>query len=165
MRKSLIIAAALAAIQSLPAAASDVMQRAEKAFGSQLALMRAPNNPHNPQLSWIGENAIYHYALHEYALRGIDVNLRIEGRAAVSAHLRALAEAAPRATVENMQFFPTLEPDVVFVQYDLVTAEYAAKRSSALVIIQMNGDQIVKFTQLSRSDSLQALKLPSAAVN
>ena len=83
----------------------------------------------------------------------------------MSTHLKALAEAAPRATLENMQFFPTLEPDVVFVQYDLVPADSAAKRSSALAIIQMHGDQIVKFTQLSRSNSLQALKLPSAPAN
>lgn len=159
MRKLLVVAAALAAVQSLPVSAADqtatgVMERAEKAFASQLALLRTPSNGQNVQASWIAPDAVYQYALH-----GLSVSLRLEGRAAVTEHLRALAEAAPSAAVENIRFFPTMEPDVVFVQYDLVFADGTGKRSSPLASIQMRGEQIAKFSQLNRTpESLQALQ-------
>jgi hypothetical protein len=157
MRKLVVIAAALAAIQALPVSANDVMQRAEKAFASQLALLRTPSNGQNVQASWIAPDAVY-----QYALRGLNVSLRLEGRPAVTAHLRALADAAPRAAVENIRFFPTLEADVVFVQYDLVLADGTGKRSSPLASIQMRGEQIAKFSQLNRTpESLQALQATS----
>jgi hypothetical protein len=165
MRKLLVIASALAATQFAPASAADqtangVIERAEKAFASQLALTRAPDNGGSVQATWIAKDAIY-----QYALRDIGVSLRVEGRAAVSAHLRALADAAPGAGVENIRFFPTMEPDVVFVQYDVVPAD-GGERSSPLAIIQMQGEQIVKFTQLNRTpESLQALKATTEPIN
>ena len=159
MRKLLVIAAALAATQLPPAlagdqAASGLIGRAEKAFASQLAQSHTSASGKDGEATWIAEDAVY-----QYALSGIEVSLRIQGRAAVTTYLRALADAAPNAAIENIRFFPTLEPELVFVQYDLVPADDVAKRTSPLAIIQMEGDQIVKFTQLNRTpQSLQALK-------
>lgn len=157
MKKSLVIATLLAAYQTTSVAAGEttgsVVQRAEKAFAAQLTLTRAASGVENAPPAWIAKDAVY-----QYALRGIDVTLRVEGRTAVAAHLRALAEAAPGALIENVHIYPTLEPEVVFVQYDLLPQDGVGKRTSPLAIIEMRGEQIVKFTQLSRSsESLRAL--------
>jgi hypothetical protein len=165
MRKLLVVASVLAATQMAPALAADqtdcaLIERAQKAFAAQLALSRSPDNGGSAQATWIAKDAVY-----QYALRDVGVSLRVEGRAVVTAHLRALANAAPVAGVESIRFFPTMEPDVVFVQYVLVPAD-GGERSSALAIIQMQGEQIVKFTQLNRTrQSLQALKATTEPVN
>lgn len=171
MRKLLVIIAAVAATQLSPVLAADqtaddLIERAEKAFASQLALTRASDSGQSEQASWLTHDVVYEYAQREYALRGIDVNFRVKGRAAVTAHLQALADVAPDAIVENIRFFPTLEPDVVFVQYDLVAPDDFYKRSSTVATIQIRGDQIAKFTQLNRTpESLQAMKAPPQRIN
>lgn len=161
MRKLLVAAISVTYLSSAFAAdpaAEPVAARAKNAFVAQLAMQDAHG-------TWIAEDAIYQYTLTEYGLRGHGVNLTVEGRQAVLAHLRALADGAPRANISNVYVFPTLEPDVVFVQYELRPVD-GGKASMPLAIIQMRGNEIVKYTQLSRTpEILQALKANIAPVN
>lgn len=161
MRKLLIAAVGVMQLTSSFAAdpaAGTVVTRAKNAFAAQLAMQ-------DPRGAWIAEDAIYQYTLSEYGLRGSGVNLNVEGRQAVLAHLRALADSAPRASVANVYVFPTLEPDLVFVQYELKPAD-GSKTSMPLAIVQMRGNEIVKYTQLSRTpEILQALKANMTPVN
>jgi hypothetical protein len=126
-----------------------IIERAQTAFAAQLALDCGPDT----QMEWVAEDAVY-----QYALSGIDVNLRMEGRTVVAEHLCAMSDFAPEAIAQNIHYFPTLMPDLVYVQYDLVPTDGTSERSRPLAIIQMRADQIVKFTQLSRSpESLKVL--------
>lgn len=148
MRKLFIIIPALIAsiiaAQSSPEFASEeeMLERTRAAFDTQLNLTCV----RGMQADWIAEDAVY-----QYALSGIDVNLRVEGRAGIKEHLCALESTAPDATAENMRYSHTLNPDMVYVQYDLVLTDGSGKRSSALAIIEMRGNQIVQFRQLNRS--------------
>lgn len=159
MRKLLVIIAAIAATHLSPAFAieMDVIERAQAAFAAQLTLKCVPG----AQADWVAEDAVY-----QYALSGIDVSLRIEGRAAVAAHLCALSAADPNANVENVHYSPTLDPEVVFVQYERLPVDGVGERSGQLAIIQMRANQIARFTQLSRSpESLEALKATTGRIN
>jgi hypothetical protein len=166
MRKLLVTAAVLAVTQLSPLWAADratdnLIERAEKAFASQLAQTHTTGRGEDADALWIAKDAVY-----QYALNGIGASLRLEGRAVITAHLSALADAAPSAAIESIRFFPTIEPDLVFVQYALVPVDGVGKRSNSLAIIQMRGDQIAKFTQLNRTpETLQALKALSGPVN
>ena len=159
MKKLLVVIAAIAATQLSPALAieRDVIERAQAAFGAQLALDCAAN----AQIDWVAEDAVY-----QYALSGVDVSVRMEGRAVVAAHLCALSAAAPDAIAENIHYSPTLHPEIVYVQYDLVPADGSGKRSKPLAIIQMRDNQIARFTQLSKSpESLEVLKATTGRIN
>jgi hypothetical protein len=122
--------------------ANSNIERAQAAFAAQLALDCAPGM----QMHWVAEEAVY-----QYALSRVDVRLQVEGRASVAEHLCALSAVAPDAIVQNIHYFPTLKPDLVYVQYDLIPTDGTRERSRPLAIIEMQGDQIVRFTQLSRS--------------
>lgn len=163
MRKLLVLCAALgvthlsSALAADPAS-NDVVARAKEAFTAQLTLQ-------DPQTPWVAEDAVYQYTLTEYGLRGSGVNVRVEGRPAVLAHLRALADSAPKATISNLYVFPTLESDLVFVQYLLTPAD-GGKPTMPLAIIEMRGKEIVKYTQLNRTpEMLQALKATVTPIN
>ena len=159
MKKLLVMFAAIAATQLSPAFAIErnVIDRAQAAFDAQLALECVSNT----QIDWVAEDAVY-----QYALSGVDVSLRVEGRAAVAAHLCALSVVAPDAIAENVHYSPTLDPEVVYVQYDLVTVDGAGKHRKPLAIIQMREDQIVKFRQLSKSpESLKVLEATTGRIN
>ena len=159
MKKLLVIIAAIAATHLSPAFAieMDVIERAQAAFAAQLALKCVPS----AQADWVAEDAVY-----QYALSGIDVSLRIEGRAAVAAHLCALSAADPNANVDNVHYSPTLDPEVVFVQYEQVPVDAAATRTNTLAIIEMRGNQITNFTQLNRSpESLQIVQAATRGKN
>ena len=92
-------------------------RRAEEAFASQLTQSHASAGSKEAEAIWIADDAVY-----EYALSGTDISLRVQGRAAVTAYLRAPVDAAPSAAIENIRFFPTLEPDLVFVQYHITSS-------------------------------------------
>lgn len=171
MRKLLVIAAAVATGHCASVLAADdiaasVMQRAEKAFVSLQALARDTDGPQRIHSHWMTRDVVYQYALSEYGLRATDLNFRLQGRGAVAEHLAALAVAAPSAVIDNVRVFPTLESDVVFVQYDLVSVDGRGKLASPLAIIQMQGDRIAKFTQLVRAPAtFQALTAPGKQFN
>ena len=96
--------------------------------------------------------------MYQYALSGIDVKLQVEGRANVAEHLCAMSAVAPAAIAQDVHYYPTLKPDLVYVQYDLVSTDGTGRHSRPLAIIQMQDDQIISFTQLSRSpESLTAV--------
>lgn len=159
---AVLAAGAVSAAETNPLAADrltdDVVKRAREAFNAQLAMR-------DPQAPWVAEDAVYQYALTEYGLRGSGVNVRVEGRPAVLAYLRALADNAPKATISNLYVFPTLEPDLVFVQYQRTPAD-GSKPSMPLAIIEMRGKEIARYTQLGRSpEILQALKTGIAPGN
>ena len=159
MKMLLVIIATIAATQLSPAFATerDVIERAQAAFDAQLALDCVPNS----QIDWVAEDAVY-----QYALSGIDMSLRMEGRAVIAEPLCALSAVAPAAVAENMHYFPTLHPDMVYVQYDLVPIDGIGKRTSPLAIIQMRDNQIARFTQLSKSpESLDVLKATAGRIN
>jgi ketosteroid isomerase-like protein len=159
MRKLLVVLTALAAMQLSPAFAveRDVIERATLAFSEQLELTSSTNG----DLEWIAEDAVYQYPLND-----INVKLRVEGRDAVGAHLRALFDVAPKTEVENIQYFPTLDRNVVFVRYDLMSSDGSGKRLSTVAIITMRGDQIVEFTQLNQSaQNLEVLNKSSGYFN
>ncbi len=143
MRKLLIVFATLAVMQIYPASAveRDVIERARLAFSEQLELASSTS----VDFEWIAEDAVYQYPLND-----INVKLRVEGRDAIAAHLRALIDVAPHAEVGNIQYFPTLDRDMVFVRYDLIPAGGGELRST-VAIITMRGDQIAALTQLNRS--------------
>ncbi len=159
MRKLLVACAALAVLQLSPALAAerDVIERARLAFSEQLQLVCSDNAGYG----WIAENAVY-----QYPLNGINVKLRVEGRDAVAAHLRALAEVAPDIRVENIHYYPTLKGNVVFVQYDRVSGGGTGERRPVVAIIEMDGDQIANFTQLNGTrESLQAMQAGSGDID
>jgi hypothetical protein len=159
MKKLFVMIATVAATQMSPAFAMerDVIARAQAAFDAQLALRCAADT----RIDWLAEDAVY-----QYALTGIDVSLRMQGRGVVAEHLCAIAAVAPDAKVENVHYFPTLHPDIVYVQYDLVPADADAERSKPLAVIQMRDEKIASFTQLSKSpQSLQVLKAATGHFN
>jgi ketosteroid isomerase-like protein len=159
MRKLLIAFVALAAIQLSPAfsAERDVVDRAKLAFSDQLQLICSDTGEYD----WIAENAIYQYPLHD-----INVKLRVEGRDAISRHLRALSEVTPNATVENVTYYSTLDSDIVLVQYDLVSGEGRNERRRVAGIIEMHGDQIAGFMQLNGTrENLKVMQTVPATVN
>ena len=119
-----------------------IIERAQTAFAAQLSPVCEPGT----NMDWIAEDAVY-----QYALTGIDVSLRMEGRDVITKHLCALSTIAADAVVQNVSFFPTLKPDLVYVQYDLVRTDGTGQRSNSLAVIEMRADQIVNFRQLSRS--------------
>ena len=138
--------ASIVAAHSSPEFPSEeqMLERTRAAFDTQLNLTCG----RGMQTDWIAEDAVY-----QFALSGIDVNLRVEGRAGIKEHLCALASMAPDATAENMRYSHTLNPDMVYVQYDLVLTDGGGKRSSALAIIEMRDNQIIQFRQLNRSSA------------
>ena len=155
MRKLFVGLAVLAAVHLSPAFATerDVIQRAKLAFSEQLELVSSVSG----EYEWIAENAVYQYPLYD-----INVKLRVEGRDAVSAHLRAVAAVAPNMQVENISYYPTLDRNVVFVQYDRVSRDGTDERRRIVAIMEMRGDQIVSFTQLNTTrESLQAMQTVS----
>jgi len=159
MKKLFVIIATIAATQLSLAFAieKDVIERAQAAFDAQLALQCFPDT----KIDWVAEDAVY-----QYALTGIDVNLRIQGRDVVAEHLCALSAVAMDAKIENVHYFPTLQPDIVYVQYDLVPADGQGERSKPLAMIQMRDKKIAKFTQLSKSpESLKVLKANTGRIN
>jgi hypothetical protein len=166
MRKLLVTTAVFAVTQfsslwAADRATDNLIERAEKAFASQLSQTYATGHSEDGEALWIAKDAVY-----QYALNGIGVSLHLEGRTTITAHLRALADATPSAAIEDIRFFPTSEPDLVFVQYVLVPTDGVGKRSSSLATIQMRGDQIAKFTQLNRTpETLQALKATNGPIN
>lgn len=144
MRKLLVIFVAVAAMQFSPAFAveRDVIERAKLAFSEQLELTSSASG----EYEWIAEDAVYQYPLND-----INVKLRVEGRDAIAAHLRALFDVAPETEVEKVSYFPTLDRNVVFVRYDLVATDGSGDRRATVAIVTMRGDQIVEFTQLNQS--------------
>jgi len=159
MRKLLVVFAALAAIHLSPAfsAERDVIDRAKLAFSDQLQLICSDTGEYD----WIAENAVYQYPLHD-----IHLKLRVEGRDAISRHLRALSEVAPKTAVEDVTYYPTLDSDIVFVQYDLVSGEGRNERRRVAGIIEMHGDQIASFIQLnSTRENLKVMQTVPARVN
>jgi len=158
MKKTLVAFAALAAIQLSPvfAAERDVIERARLAFSEQLQSACSASG----EYEWLAENAVY-----QYPLQDINVKLRVEGRDAVAKHLRAVSEIAPGTGVENVRYFPTLDQNVVFVQYDRVSHGERGERRPVVAIIEMRGDQIVNLTQLNGTrESLQALQAVSDGI-
>lgn len=151
MRKLFIAMVAIMAMQSGALAVErDVIERAKLAFSEQLRLTSSTSG----DLEWIAEDAVYQYPLND-----INVKLRVEGRDAITAHLRALSELAPQSEVASIQYYPTLDRNVVFVRYDLMTASGNREVRSTMVIITMRDDQIAELTQLnSGPESLKALK-------
>lgn len=151
MRKLLIAVVAFVAMQSGAFAAErDVIERAKLAFSEQLRLTSSSSSA----FEWIAEDAVY-----QYPLGDINVKLRVEGRDAISEHLRALVDFAPNTDVANIEYFPTLDRDVVFVRYDLLSAGDGGKLGSRMVIVTMRGDQIAGLIQLNGSqESLQVLR-------
>jgi hypothetical protein len=90
----------------------------------------------------------------------------MQGRAVIAEHLCALSAVAPHAIAQNFRYFPTLNPEIVYVQYDLVTADGIGGRTSPLVVIEMRAGQIARFTQLSKSpESLKALETTTGRFN
>jgi len=159
MRKLFVALAALAVLQLSPALAAerDVIERARLAFSEQLQLVCSAAGEYD----WIAENAVYQYPLHD-----INVKLRVEGRDAVAAHLRAVADVSPDIRVENIRYYPTLKHDVVFVQYDRVSVDGIGERRPIVAIIEMDGDRIANFTQLNGTrESIQAVKAGAGAID
>jgi len=133
--------------------ARDGLKRAEAAFGAQLAMDCSSDR----QMSWIAEDAVY-----KYALSNINVKLSVEGHSDVTAHLCALESVAPITSAQNIRYFPTLNPEIVYVQYELVAANSPEKLTRQLIIVELQGTKIGKFTQLSRSP--ESLKVVSSAL-
>lgn len=152
MRKLIVVIAAIAATQLSPAVAveKDVIERVRVAFAEQIEL----NCASSTQIEWVAEDAVY-----QYVLSDINVRLRVEGRDAVAAHFCALSAVAPTAAAENIGYFPTLNREAAFVQYEFVPVDGIGKRRNLFAIIEMRDDQIAGFTQLRRSpESLKVLK-------
>lgn len=159
MRKFLVVITAMVAMQLSPAFAveRDVIGRAKLAFSEQLQLTSSTSG----DLEWIAEDAVY-----QYPLGNINVKLRVEGRDAITAHLRALVDFAPHTQVANVEYFPTLDHDVVFVRYDLVSADGSGQLRSTVAIITMRDNQIAAFTQLNQSaQTLEVLNKQSGYFN
>ena len=152
MKKLMIVFAAVAAMQLSTAFAieRDVIDRAKLAFSEQLEMTSSTIG----DFDWIAEDAVY-----QYPLDGINVKLRVEGRDAIARHLRALSAIKSNVDAESIRYYPTLDPNVVFVQYFLVPADGIGERRNTIAIIEMRDDKIANFTQLNRSaDSLKVLK-------
>jgi hypothetical protein len=159
MKTLLFVITTVVALNTSPASAiqRDTIERAKDAFTEQLD----QNCASSATPEWIAEDAVY-----EYALSNINVRLRLEGRTAITEHLCAISESAPASSVRNIRYFPTLHDNIVYVQYDLVSDDGIKQSVSPMAIIEMHGDQIVKFTQLSRSaQSLKALQTNSEGKN
>lgn len=158
--KTLLFAIATIVALNAPTASAiqkNSIERAKDAFTRQLEL----NCTTDAQREWITEDAVY-----QYALSNIHVKLRVEGRAAIAEHLCAISESGPRAQVQNIRYFPTLHQNIVYVQYDLVSADGIKQPVSPLAIIEMRGNQIINFTQLSRSpESLKVLQAAATGMN
>jgi hypothetical protein len=158
VKRILVAVTVLTAIHLAPVSAAerDVIERARLAFSEQLRLACSVNG----EYGWIAEHAVY-----QYPLAGIDMTLRVEGRDAVANHLREISEIDPATQVENIAYYPTLDRNIVFVQYDRVSHGESVERRPIVAIIEMRGDQIVKFTQLNGArESLQAVNAVSGAI-
>jgi hypothetical protein len=152
--RAILFAIASIAIAQIPQAFAverDSIERTQAAFDAQLTLACDQSS----QAEWVAEDAVY-----QYALTGIDTSLRVEGRAAIKAHLCALSAVGSDVIAENIHYYPTLDPEMVYVQYDVVPIDGIGENSREVAaVIQMRADQIVRFTQLSRSaESLDVLE-------
>ncbi|MGD2140580.1 MAG: hypothetical protein PVH25_09305 [Burkholderiales bacterium] len=129
---------------------NDVIDRAQTAFTEQLSLDCTSNAPRD----WVAKDAVYQYVLSDIYLR-----LSVEGRDAVAEHLCALSDGKSGGNViQDIHYYPTLDPEVVFVQYEMVPVDGFGKRANQLAIIRMRNNQIARFTQLNRSpESLKVL--------
>lgn len=158
MRKLFFAMVAVMVTQSAAFAVErDVMERAKLAFSEQLQVTSAMSC----DFEWIAADAVY-----QYPLGDINVKLRVEGRDAVAAHLRAASEIALDSKVENISYFPTLDSNIVFVQYDLVFVDVSGERRRMVAIIEMRDDQIARFTQLNGApEALQVLNKATGYFN
>ncbi len=159
MKSLLFVVVTIVAAHLSPALAmeKDIVERAKVVFTEQLELRCTPST----QTDWIAEDAVY-----QYALSHIDVRLHLEGRKAIADHLCALSQSSPIAKAENIRYFPTLNRDIVYVQFDLVPVDGVGKRGSPLAIIEMRDNQIASFMQLSRSPgSLKVLEATMGGIN
>jgi len=160
MKKLFALSTLIIAGHVTPALAvtQDVIDRAQSAFAEQLSLECASN----PSWEWVAEDAVY-----QYVLSDINVRLNVEGRDAIARHLCALSGVNPaNHSVESIRYFPTLDPEVVFVQYELVPVDGTGKRKNQLAIIEMRHNQIARFTQLNRSaESLEVLQAAPVGAN
>lgn len=159
MRKLMIVFAAIAAMQisTVFAIEKDVIDRAKLAFSEQLEMTGSAIS----DFDWIAEDAVYQYPLND-----INVKIRVEGRDAIARHLRALSAIKSNLDAESIRYYPTLDPNVVFVQYYLVPADGNGERHNTIAIIEMRDKQIANFTQLNRStESLQVLNQATGYFN
>ena len=82
---------------------------------------------------------------------------RSRERPPILEHLRGLAKIASNWKFSNMHFFPTLDPNVVFIQYEAIAhlrATGQALRHKSIAVVEMTGDQIARMRALSNSQRL-----------
>jgi hypothetical protein len=159
MKHLLVVIGTIVATLSSPAyaVAADAVKGAQVAFAKQLGF----NCVSGEGTDWIAEDAIY-----QYALNRVDIRLHVEGRKAIADYLCALSESAQTTKVANVHFYPTLNPEKVFVQYELVPVDGIGERRGAMAIIEMRDHRIAGLTQLSRSPgSLKVLEATTKRIN
>lgn len=126
--------------------------RAKKAFGAYLTAWASPEVTRDAGFEGISQDAVF-----EYALARQGWTAKVEGKTAILEHLRGLAKIASNWKFSNVHFFPTLDPNVVFVQYEAtahLSATGQALRHKSIAVVEMTGDQIARMRELSNSQRL-----------
>jgi len=145
---------AATAIEAVAPSSGDgaAIARAKKAFAGYLAAWASPEVRFGRGFDGVSEDTVF-----EYALARQGWTAKIEGKTAIVDHLRDLAKIASNWKFSNVHFFPTLDPNVVFVQYE-ATADLIGNRQALrhtyIAEVEMTGDRMAHMRELSNSQQL-----------
>ncbi len=139
--------------------------RARKAFGTYLAAWSSLEAQSRALSKVLTEDAVF-----EFRIARPDWSFKIEGEDAVVAHLGNLNAAASNWTFSNVHYFPTLDRNVVFVQYDARftrTASGQVELQKHVSSIEMKDERIAHVREFADSrwilDSLTGERHPRNA--
>ncbi len=136
---------------------TDLIARATVAFHGQAASLTSAQR--ETQSRWLTDDAAY-----EYSAPAEAILLSWHGESAIHQHLRHRADEGESIESSNAMFFPTNDPNIVFVQY-----EVSGTRARLVVaLIEMRGSEIVKIREFARAETivdvlLSGQRLPSTA--
>ena len=137
---------------------ADLIARATVAFHGQAASLTSPQR--ETQISWFTEDAAY-----EYSAPAEAILLSWHGEFAIHQHLRHRADQGDTVEASNVMFFPTNDPNTVFVQYEVS----GTRARPVVVLMEMRGSQIARIREFARAETIVDVLLtgqlsPSAAL-
>lgn len=116
------------------------LAHAEAAFSRYLSSWNSPEGDDTL------DNVFVERALIELTLPARpEWTINVGGRVAIAEYVQSRRGNGDRWTFSNVQYYPTLERGVVFVQYDAVNVSYKAPRAQRnLVVIELEGARIAR---------------------
>jgi hypothetical protein len=136
----------------------DLIARATVAFQGQTASLTSLQRETHSK--WFAEDASY-----EYSVPAEAILLSWHGESAIHQHLRHRADQGESIESSNVMFFPTNDPNIVFVQYEIS----GTRARPVVALMEMRGSEIVKIREFARAETivdvlLSGQSLPSTAL-